>query len=172
MKKLFILFLAIALTLCACGARNDDSSSAAQDTAASSKLSEADDDEILLSFEGALVEQITRREFMALEQMTVELTRTNSKGKTTTGTYTGVHWKTLAEAIGAQDEQGVKVVASDGFEQAYPIEVLMAQDSLFALYKDGEPITEEEENGQVWFCAGETFTANYWTKFIVKIVVK
>jgi hypothetical protein len=171
MKKLFILFLAITLTLCACGVRTDDSSSAAESTASGSKLSRADD-EILLTFEGASVEQMTVGEFMALEQMTVELTRTNSKGKTTTGAYTGVHWKTLAEAIGAQNAQSVKVVASDGFEQAYPMEVLMAPNSLFAVYKDGEPITEEDGNGQVWFCADEEFTANYWTKFIVKIVAK
>jgi hypothetical protein len=171
MKKLFALFLAIVLTLCACGTKTGESSSAAQGAASGSKFPWADD-EILLTFEGAAAEQMTVKEFMELEQMTVELTRTNSKGKTTTGIYTGVHWKTLAEAIGAQDAQSIKVVASDGFEQAYPMEVLMAPGSLFAVYKDGEPITEEKENGQVWFCADEEFTANYWSKFIVKIVIE
>lgn len=128
--------------------------------------------EQILAFEGVAVEQMTREEFLSLEQMTVELTRTNSKGKTTTGTYSGVHWKVLAAFIGAQDAKSIRVVASDGFEQAYSLDILEAPDSLFALYKDGEPITEEAQNGQVWFCASEQYTANYWTKFIVKIIVQ
>ncbi|HBG01249.1 MAG TPA: hypothetical protein DDW87_06725 [Firmicutes bacterium] len=128
-------------------------------------------DQLLLTFEGAAVETITREEFLALEQIEVTLTRTNSRGKTTVGIYGGVRWNVLAEAIGAQDAQSIRVVASDGFEQAYSLDVLEAPGSLFALFKDGEPITEEETNGQVWFCASEDYTANYWTKFVAKIVV-
>lgn len=128
--------------------------------------------ETLLTFEGAKVEQMTWEEFLALEQITVTLTRKNSKGKTTTGTYTGVHWKVLARAIGAEDAKSVKAIASDGFEQAYPLDLLEDPNSLFALYKDGEFVTEEEANGQIWFCGSEAYTANYWTKFIAKIVVK
>ena len=132
----------------------------------------AQEDAILLTFEGAQVDSITWEEFLALEQLAVELTRTNSKGKTTTGVYTGVHWNVLAEAIGAQQAKAVQVIASDGFEQVYPLEVVQAADSVFALYKDGEPITEDPKNGRVWFCASEDYTANFWTKFIVKIVVR
>lgn len=128
--------------------------------------------EILLTFEGAAVELLTLEEFLALPQLTVPLTRTNSRGKTTTGIYTGVHWKVLAEAIGAEHAKFIQVIASDGFEQVYPLDVLEAEDSLFALYKDGEPITQGDQSGKVWFCASEEFTANYWTKYIVKIVVR
>ena len=66
----------------------------------------------------------------------------------------------------------IEVVASDGFVKAYPLEVLEAEDSLFALYKDGEAISEEDESGQLWFCAGAAFTANYWSKYLVKIVIR
>mgnify|MGYP000891914622 FL=1 len=128
--------------------------------------------QVILTFEGVAVEQMTWEEFLALEQMTVELSRTNSRGKTTTGTYSGVHWKVLAPFIGAQDAKSIRVVASDGFEQAYSSDILEDPDSLFALYKDGEPITEEAQNGQVWFCASEQYTADYWAKFIVKIIVQ
>ena len=126
----------------------------------------------ILTFDGAASTELTLGEFLDLPQMTVQLTRTNSKGKTTTGIYTGVHWTELAKAIGVSNTQSVLLVASDGFEQVYPLEVLQAPDSLFALYQDGKPITQEAHNGQVWFCADGEFTANFWTKFVVKVVVK
>ena len=129
-------------------------------------------EQILLTFKGVKQEQMTLNEFLDLKQRTVELTRTNSRGKTTAGTYTGVHWSVLAEAIGAEAAKSVQVVASDGFEQIYPLEVLQAPDSLFALYQDGKLITKEEHNGQVWFCASKEYTANYWTKFIVELVIR
>jgi hypothetical protein len=153
-KKVSIVPIGILLVLCA----------------ASAGL--ASGGEILLTFEGAAVETMTVDEFLALPQITVELTRTNSRGKTTTGVYSGVHWNVLAEAIGAQHARAVQVIASDGFEQVYPLEVLEAADSLFALYKDGEPITQDEGAGKVWFCASESYTANFWAKYIVKIVVR
>ncbi len=165
MKRLIPIVLATVfiVTLCACNK---------EPILPNSSEIEPLEDEILLTFEGASVEQMTRGEFLALEPLTVELTRTNSKGKTTTGTYTGVHWETLAEAIGAQDAKSVELEASDGYVQAYSMDSLKAPTSVFALYKDGEPITEEEHNGQVWFCASEDYTANYWAKFVVKITVK
>lgn len=131
-----------------------------------------DPERVLLTFEGAEIEQMTVAEFLSLEQITVHLVRTNSKGKTTTGDYTGVHWTVLSKAIGAERANSIEVVASDGFVQAYPLEVLEAEDSLFALYKDGEAISEEDESGQLWFCAGAAFTANYWSKYLVKIVIR
>lgn len=154
MKKITIVCLAVLIGLSSAG------------------LCQAAEGEILLTFEGAAVDALTLEEFLSLPQMTVKLTRTNSRGKTTTGHYTGVHWKVLAEAIGVQGARSVQVIASDGFEQVYPLEVLEAEDAVFALYKDGQPITEEEGNGKVWFCASEAYTANFWTKFIVKIVIR
>ncbi|HHX54061.1 MAG TPA: hypothetical protein GX704_04045 [Clostridiales bacterium] len=170
MKRLIAVTIAMLFILCACGV--DQAGSSSDPDSSVSGAQPAADDEILLAFEGAESKQLTRGEFLALEQLTVELTRTNSKGETTTGTYQGVHWSVLAEAIGAEDAQSVEVVASDGFGQAYTMDVLTAADSVFALYKDGDPITEEEESGQIWFCAGNDFTANYWSKYVVKIVVK
>ena len=82
-----------------------------------------------------------------------------------------MHWNVLAEAIGAQQAKAVQVIASDGFEQVYPLEVVQAADSVFALYKDGTHY-RRSKNGRVWFCASEDYTANFWTKFIVKIVVR
>ncbi|HHT91574.1 MAG: hypothetical protein QM451_12675 [Bacillota bacterium] len=154
MKKFASCILVILLTLLICPAR----SGTAQE-------------EVLLRLEGAVLESMTREEFLALEQIEVVLTRTNSRGKTTVGTYRGVRWSELAKAIGAEEAKSIRVVASDGFEQAYTLDVLKAPGSLFALSKDGEPITEEPQNGQIWFCASEDYTANYWTKFVAKIVV-
>ncbi len=131
-----------------------------------------DNEEILFTIEGAELAAMTRGEFMALQQCKYYITRTNSKGETTSGDYSGVKWGVLAEAIGApENAQSVTVIASDGFSQAYTMEILNADKSLFAIYKDGVPITEEADNGQIWFCADESFTANYWTKFMTKIVI-
>ena len=69
------------------------------------------------------------------------------------------------------DAQSVTLIASDGYSQAYTMDIFSAEKSIFAIEKDREPITLEEENGQVWFCADESYTANYWTKFITKIVI-
>jgi len=172
MKRLTVITIAALFFLCACEFDQAAAPSSAAVNTVSGVQTDDDGDDIILTFEGAEAEQMTRREFLALEQIAVELTRTNSKGVTTTGTYQGVNWKVLAEAIGAEDVQSIEVAASDGFGQAYSMDVLTAPDSVFALFKDGEPITEEEENGQIWFCASNDFTANYWTKYIVKVIVK
>ncbi len=129
-------------------------------------------DGVLFTVEGANKTELTLVEFLAIEQCTYNITRTNSKGETTTGDYAGIRWEALAEAVGAPDDaQSVTLVASDGYSQAYTMDILSAEKSIFAIEKDGQPITLEEENGQVWFCADESYTANYWTKFITKIVI-
>lgn len=168
MKKqrivLVILALLITLSVSACGVQpeNDvDTNGVGQD-----------ENEVLLTIEGAEKTTLSRAEFLAIEQQTYHITRTNSKGETTQGDYTGVTWDSLAAAIGAPtDTKSVTLVASDGYSQAYTMDVLEAEQSLFAIEKDGAPITLEADNGQVWFCADESFTANYWTKFITKVII-
>lgn len=130
------------------------------------------DDETLLTIEGANIDSMTMGEFRALEQKEFTLTRTNSKGKTTTGTYTGVQPSVLLKAIGAQDYSSIKLTASDGYEQIYTKDIMEAPDALFAILQDGAPISEDAEDGQIWFCAGEGFEANYWTKYVTKITVE
>ncbi len=130
------------------------------------------DSEILFVIEGAEKTELTRADFSAIEQYTYTISRTNSKGETTTGDYSGIAWTALADVIGAPSEiQSVTLIASDGYSQAYTLDILTTGKSIFALEKDGKPITEEAENGQVWFCADESYTANNWMKFIEKIVI-
>ncbi len=162
MKKLILIIIVLfAVMFASACAAQPINSSGVQDT-----------DDILFTIEGAEKSELTCAEFLAIEQCTFHITRTNSKGKTTMGDYTGVRWDALASAVGApEDTQSVTLIASDGFSQAYSTDVLSAENSIFAIEKDGEPITEEPENGQVWFCADESYTANYWTKFITKIVI-
>ena len=158
-QVLIFLVILIALSVSACAAQPAVSESVSND-------------EILFTIEGADKTELTMGEFLALEQCTYSITRTNSKGETTTGDYTGVKWENLAETIGAPDDaQSVTLIASDGYSQAYTMDIFSAEKSIFAIEKDREPITLEEENGQVWFCADESYTANYWTKFITKIVI-
>jgi hypothetical protein len=82
-----------------------------------------------------------------------------------------VHWTEIAKLIGVDASSDITVVASDDYEAAITSDVLNDADSLFALYQDGENI-QSEGDGRVWFCASENFTANNWTKFIVKIVIE
>ncbi len=126
--------------------------------------------ELLKCFVGDERVTITEEQFMALPQVEMEISRTNSFDETTVGTYKGVHWTELAKAIGADPDTSATVVASDDFEMVISSEILNDPGSMFALYQDGEYI-ESEGDGRVWFCASENFTANNWAKFVVKIVV-
>lgn len=114
---------------------------------------------------------MTEADFMALPQIEKTLTKTNSKGETTTGVYAGVHWADIANFIGADTTSDVVLVASDGYEMTITSDMLNDPDSLFALYQDGEYI-QSEDDGRIWFCASENFTANNWVKYIAKIVVE
>lgn len=129
-------------------------------------------DKILFYIEGASKTQLTLAEFLALEQSAYNISRTNSKGVTTFAEYSGVKWDKLSKAIGApEDTVTVILIASDGFTQSYGLDVLNAEKSIFAIYMDKALITQEADKGQVWFCADESFPANYWTKYIEKIVI-
>ena len=99
------------------------------------------------------------------------MTKTNSKGETTTAVYEGVHWSELADFLDTSAETDLVLVASDDYEMSINSDMLNDPDSLFALYQDGEEI-ESEDDGRVWFCASENFTANNWVKYVVKVVIE
>ena len=86
-QVLIFLVILIVLSVSACAAQPAVSESVSND-------------EILFTIEGADKTELTMGEFLALEQCTYSITRTNSKGETTTGDYTGVKWENLAETIG------------------------------------------------------------------------
>lgn len=126
---------------------------------------------LLKCFVGDKKVTLTEEQFLALPQIEKKLKRTNSKGETVEGTYKGVHWKDLAKAIGADENSTVTFVASDKYESSATPDMLNDPDSLFALYQDGEYI-KSDGDGRVWFCVSENFTANYWAKYLVKIVIE
>ncbi len=109
-------------------------------------------------------------DFLALPQTERFLSRTNSHGITTEGTFTGVEWSALADIIGFDAKNSATLVASDGFEVIMTSMYLNEDESMFALYQDGEYI-RSKDNGRIWFCVGETFTANFWVKYIEKIII-
>ncbi len=113
----------------------------------------------------------TKDELCALDTAKVQLTRTNSSGVTTTGTYTGVTWATLADAVGCSSSSNVLAVSSDSYQSLISSSIMLDADSLFALYQEDEYI-ESEEDGYIWFCASENYTANYWVKYIVTLTVQ
>ena len=168
MKKLLTLLLCVAMlfAFAACGTEQAPAEQPAE------IVGLVADEEVILTFEGASVEQMTMGEFKALPMQEVELSRTNSKGETVVGVYTGVLWTDLAAAIGAAPESNINIIASDDYQMAYTPAELNAEGSIFAIAKDGEAISPADEAGKVWFCASESLTANYWGKYIVKIVVE
>lgn len=141
-----------------------ESSSESNDSAS------ANDATLLKCFVGDTKFTMTEADFLALPQITVTLTKTNSKGESTTGAYSGVHWTDIADFLDIDSDVSVTFVASDDYESAITSEILNDPDSLFALHQDGDYI-ESEGDGRVWFCASENFTANYWVKYITKVVV-
>ncbi len=114
---------------------------------------------------------LSQAEFEKLAMVTKDLTRTNSKGFTTSGTYKGVQWKSFAEKFGFDSNKSARVVASDGYETIISAEMLNDADSLFAIYENGEPI-KSDGNGKTWFCVSNKYTANFWAKYVFEIVVE
>lgn len=145
-------------------------------TASKSDTSEADasktSETLLKCFVGDEKKMLTEEDFMALPQDTQTISKTNSKGVSTTAEYTGVHFADICKAIGA-DPQTAKVtlVASDGYESSPTNEMLNDPQSLFSLYENGEYI-ESDGDGRVWFTCSENYTANNWAKYITKIVIE
>ncbi len=129
------------------------------------------DEPLIKCFVGDQKVILTEADFLSLPQIEKTLTKTNSKGETTTGVYKGVHWTDIAAFIGAEAMSDAIIVASDGYEVTITADMLNDPDSLFALYQDGEYI-ESEEGGRIWFCASENFTANNWVKYVTKIVIE
>lgn len=126
----------------------------------------------ILTISGGTIDKLEAEEFAKLPQHTFEINRTNSKGVTVKAKYTGVKWGDLAKAIGAENATKVTLVGSDGYEQAYSIATLTTGNSLFANLQDGANISKSPLEGQVWFCADESLTANYWAKYVNKIIVE
>jgi hypothetical protein len=129
------------------------------------------DEALIKCFVGDQKVILTEADFLSLPQIEKTLTKTNSKGETTTGVYKGVHWTEIADFIGADAKSDAVIVASDGYEITITTDMLNDPDSLFALYQDGKNI-ESEGDGRVWFCASENFTANNWVKYVAKIVIE
>lgn len=126
----------------------------------------------ILKIQGADKTTLTWGEFLEIKQYTFEIKRTNSKGVTTKAKYQGVKWEDLAKEIGAENATKVTLIASDGFEQAFTVDTLKTGNSIFAVYQDGKNISENPLDGQVWFCADESLTANNWAKYVEKIIVE
>lgn len=147
---------------------SDAAAAASEKTELAAKGSE---EALLKCFVGDNKITISEADFLALPQIEKEITKTNSKGETTTGVYKGVHWTEIAKLIGVDAFSDIVVVASDDYEATITSDVLNDVDSLFALYQDGVNI-QSEGDGRVWFCASENFTANNWAKFIIKIVIE
>jgi len=137
-----------------------------------STAANTDNQTLLKCFVGDQKKFLTEKDFLALPQDTQTISKTNSKGVTTTAEYKGVHFADICKAIGA-DPQTAKVtlVASDGFESSPTNEMLNDPQSLFSLYENGDYI-ESEGDGRVWFTCSENFTANNWVKYITKIVIE
>jgi hypothetical protein len=114
---------------------------------------------------------LSKKDILVLLQIEKELTRTNSKGETTTAVYEGVHWSEIAKKLDINSKTEITLIAADGYEMKLTSEMINDPDSLFALYQDGEDI-KSEEDGRVWFCASEQYTANNWVKYVVKIIVE
>ena len=125
---------------------------------------------VVLTFEGANKSQMTQAEFLALDQVTMELSRTNSKGKTTTGTYSGPLFRDVLEFAGVSEYSSILLIASDGYENEYTPDIVNDDLTFFTLTADGEQLTQES-GGPVMLCAGNQ-TANMWAKSVIKVVAK
>ncbi|MEG2116667.1 MAG: hypothetical protein RRZ69_03180 [Clostridia bacterium] len=166
MKKYICVTLAIILTLTmlvGCGKKDLPNPSKSKDPINLLPI---------LTIEGGKIASLSKDDFLDLTQNEFEISRTNSKGVTTNAKYKGVTWVDLSKAIGAEKATKVTLISSDGYEKAYDIATLTTGNSIFAIYQDGKNISPSPLEGQIWFCADESLTANYWSKYVNKIKIE
>ncbi len=171
MKKLLVLLLTLVLSLsllAGCSSETEEPETTTETTTESAAPIEGAF--LTITVDGESTE-LTKADFESLEMVEHEISKTNNNDETTTAMYKGVQWPVLAAHLELDLDSTVLAVASDGYEVELTSDMLNDPQSMFALYEDGEPI-ESENGGEVWFCAGEAFTANNWAKFVVQLIVQ
>ena len=88
-------------------------------------------DVLLKCFVGEEKVFISEAEFLALPQIEKELTKTNSKGETTTAVYEGVHWSEIADFLDTSEQTDIVLVASDDYEMSINSDMLNDPDFPF-----------------------------------------
>jgi hypothetical protein len=120
MKRILIVFIALALTLTACAPKQATSSGDAL----------------------KVVSGTTEKTYSVDELKTLGEVQASDKGVT----YVGVQLKVLLQDAGVDPEKlsAVKAVASDGFTVNYDSSQFMADDTLLAYAQANGPLTEDE----------------------------
>lgn len=166
MKKSLKVFLALLMvivmvTMSAC---SGGKSSAPQE---SSPAQEAAVGEWTLAVEGVdSVTAFTSGDAAALEVVTLEMTITNKNGESKTNSYTGVKLKDILAAIGVDSVTGVTVAATDDYSADYTQDLVMADDTILAWAKDGEPLSDNS----LQMCP-KAGTGNLFVKNVGKIII-
>ena len=98
----------------------------------------------------------------------IDATTTNSKGESSTSTYTGYRLSDVLAAAGVTDYTTVKAVANDGYETELTLDSANSEYTLLAIEKD----KETGEEGTVWVAPCLEDASSAYCKLVVEIVAE
>ncbi len=112
--------------------------------------------------------EVTNETLDGLHIYKIDATATNSKGESSTSTYTGYRLSDVLAAAGVTDYTTVKAVANDGYETELALESANSEYTLVAIEKD----KELGEDGTIWVAPCLEESSSAYCKLVVEIVAE
>lgn len=112
--------------------------------------------------------EVTNATLEGLHIYKIDAVTTNSKGETSTSTYTGYRLSDVLAACGVTGYTAVKAVANDGYETELTLDSAGSEYTLLAIEKD----KETGEDGTVWVAPCLEGSSKAYCKLVVEIVAE
>ena len=112
--------------------------------------------------------EVTNATLEGLHIYKIDAVTTNSKGETSTSTYTGYRLSDVLAACGVTGYAAVKAVANDGYETGLTLASANSEYTLVAIEKD----KETGEDGTVWVAPCLEDSSKAYCKLVVEIVTE
>lgn len=112
--------------------------------------------------------EVTNATLEGLHIYKIDAATTNSKGETSTSTYTGYRLSDVLAACGVTGYASVKAVANDGYETELTLDSANSEYTLVAIEKD----KETGEDGTVWVAPCLEDSSKAYCKLVVEIVAE
>lgn len=112
--------------------------------------------------------EVTNAALEGLHIYKIDAATTNSKGETSTSTYTGYRLSDVLAACGVTGYTAVRAVANDGYETELTLDSANSEYTLLAIEKD----KETGEDGTVWVAPCLEDSSKAYCKLVVGIVAE
>ena len=113
-------------------------------------------------------QKVTNETLKNLSTYEFTVTVTRNDGSTVVENYAGYRLYDVLALFGAEHAANVDVVASDGYKTSLPGGTVVAEDTLVAIEKDGEP----GEGGTVWIAPCGQSSAKSYARLVLEITAE